>query len=123
MRSDKLSSLLLIIFMAVFFVSCEQHASVPTHLVGVWKTSAPKYADRYLKFTDSKLIFGVGDGKEVEHAIEKIKVKKEDNQTTYTFHYKDEEGEKWTLVLFYTDDSGGTIQQRYHNELWRKARE
>jgi len=33
---------------------------VPDHLLGVWTTSAPRYADRYIEIRHDMIIFGTG---------------------------------------------------------------
>jgi hypothetical protein len=103
------------------FLGCQENIPLPQHLIGVWKTSAPQYADRYLKITEDSLIYGIGKGEEVSHTIEKINVEQKDGETTYTFHYKDIEGEKWSLTLIYSPVSGGTIQLKNRNDIWKKV--
>lgn len=110
----------LVIMMVVYPIGCEQETIVPQHFRGVWKTSTPKFSDRYLKFTDHLLIFGVGNGEEVQYPIRKIEVLQlEGNKTLYTFHYVDSEGEKWTFILTYNPSFGGTIQLKNRAEIWK----
>ena len=103
----------------IFLVGCTQAVVVPPQLIGLWKTSSPQYEDRYLKFTEKTLTYGIGDGEEVSHNIEKIDVDQGITETTYTFHYKDAEREKWTLILTYKPD--GTIQIKNKNEIWERV--
>ena len=103
----------------VFFVGCTQEVIVPPHLIGVWKTSAPQYEDRYLKITENTLTYGIGNGEEVSHNIEKIDVNQGSNGTIYSFHYKDAEGDKWTLTFTYRPE--GTIRLKNKNEIWLKS--
>lgn len=112
-----------IVFLSILFsfVGCQKNITVPQHLIGVWKTSAPKYEDRYLKITEDSLIYGTGNNEEVSHTIEKIHVKQEDGETIYTFHYRDMEGEKWSLTLIYSPVSG-TIQLKNRNDTWEKVK-
>lgn len=106
----------------IFFVACQQEVIVPPHLIGLWETSSPQYKDRYLKFTKSTLAYGVGNGKEVAHIIERIDVNQGSGETKYSFHYKDTEGEKWTLILTFRPDSEGTITLQNKNEIWIKVK-
>ena len=110
----------LLLFICLFAFGCAQEVSIPPHLIGVWKTCAPQYEDRYLKFTEHTLTYGIGNGEEVSHTIDKIAVKEGTGETAYTFHYKDAEGAKWTLTLTYRPDSGGTIQLQNKNDIWTK---
>jgi hypothetical protein len=116
-----LSTVYVFLSILFFFIGCQKNVPVPQHLIGVWKTSAPQYEDRYLKITEDSLIYGIGSGEEVSHTIEKINVEQKDGETTYTFHYKDIEGEKWSLTLIYSPVSGGTIQLKNRNDIWKKV--
>ncbi len=103
------------------FIGCKQDTiTVPQHLIGVWKTSAPTFADRSLEFSENVLAFGIGNEDAVSHFIGKIEsVTLEDNRIEYTFHYKDSEEEKWMLILTYSPDSGGVIQLKNRTEIWK----
>jgi hypothetical protein len=103
------------------FTGCQKSIPVPQQLIGVWKTSAPKYEDRYLKITEDSLTYGIGNGEEVSHNIDKIDVDQENGETMYTFHYKDAEGEKWELALSYSPASG-TIKLKNKNDIWEKVK-
>ena len=103
----------------IFFVGCKQEVIVPPYLIGLWKTASPQYEDRYLKFTENTLTYGIGEGEEVSHNIEKIDVNQGSGETIYSFHYKDAEGDKWTLTLTYRPE--GTIQLKNKNEIWVKV--
>lgn len=103
----------------IFLGGCTQEVIVPPHLIGVWITPAPQYEDRYLKITENTLTYGIGNGEKVSHNIEKIDVTQGSNETIYSFHYKDAEGEKWTLTLTYRPE--GTIQLKNKNEIWVKS--
>jgi hypothetical protein len=105
----------------IFFVGCEREVIVPKHLVGEWKTAAPNYEDRYLKLSEQTVIFGIGEGQEVAHRIDKIKSEQRDSGTVYTFYYTDAEGQKDSLTVTYRPDSGGTLQIKNSVEIWGKA--
>lgn len=105
----------------IFFVGCEREVIVPQYLIGEWKTSAPIYADRYMKFSEHTVIYGIGEGEEVTHTINKIDSKQGDGGTVYTFYYRDAEGQKENLTVTYKPDSGGTLQIKNSVEIWKKA--
>lgn len=105
----------------IFFVGCKGEVIVPQHLIGVWETPAPKYADRYMKFTEHTLIYGLGEGGEVSHEIERINVEQGGGGTMYTLYYRDSEGEKWTLTFTYSPDTR-TIQIKNNEELWERTK-
>lgn len=105
----------------ILLVGCKGEVVVPQHLIGVWETPAPKYAERYMKFAEHTLIYGIGEGQEVSHEIEKIDVEQAGGGTLYTFHCRDSEGEKWTLTFTYSPDRR-TIQMKNRAEIWEKSR-
>jgi len=105
----------------LLFIACEREPVVVPHaLLGKWKTSAPEYADRYLKFDERTVIFGVGNGEEELHSIDALAMKQGAGETVYTFSYRDAEEERGSLVVFYRPDSGGALQLKNSPEVWKK---
>ncbi len=115
-----LSLFLLILFIVA---GCGGEVIVPQSLTGEWRTSAPGYEDRYMKFTTNRLIYGIGEGGEISHIIKKIEIEQLGHKTVYTFYYKDEEGDKTFLSFTYSSDAGGTIQLKNYKDdmVWKKA--
>ncbi|HXX53626.1 MAG TPA: hypothetical protein VEI28_03545 [Thermodesulfovibrionales bacterium] len=105
----------------MFFVGCQGEVVVPPHLIGVWATSAPKYAGRYLRITDHRLIYGLGEGEEVSHEIEKIDSEQGNGGKVYTFHYRDSERKKWTITLTFRSDAG-SIQIKNIDGIWERTK-
>jgi hypothetical protein len=106
----------------LFVVACEHEVVVPQYLTGKWKTSAPKYADRYMKVTEHALIYGVGAGEEASHTIDNIDIKQGVGGTVFIFYYRDAEGEKATLTFTYRPDFGGTLQLNNSKYIWEKEK-
>jgi hypothetical protein len=48
-------------------------------------------------------------------------VKQKNGETIYTLHYRDMEGEKWSLTLTYSPVSG-TIKLKNKNDIWEKVK-
>jgi hypothetical protein len=117
----KLSTLYLFLIIFFSFFGCEKNIPVPQHLIGEWKTSSPQYEDRYLKIAEHSLIFGIGNGEELSHDIEKVNVEEGNGETIYTIHYKDIEGERWSLTLIYSTVTGGTLKLKNQNDIWEKV--
>jgi hypothetical protein len=105
----------------IFFAGCDRDTIVPQYLRGEWKTSAPKYANRSMKLNEHTVIYGIGDGEEATHTIDKIDSQRSDDGTIYTFYYRGAEGQKETLILTHRPNSGGTIQIRNSEAIWGKA--
>jgi hypothetical protein len=129
-RNEKKNSNLLLIGVLVVFgiliaaqaYQKSQSAVVPEKMKGTWASPAPKMKDRYLQFTDRLVIFGTGNGRKAVHDILEIDSQSaEKGRTLYTFHYKDAEGVRWTLGLYHSGRSGGTIQFRYRPEIWHRV--
>lgn len=111
------------LFILFIVVGCEREVIVPQTLTGTWKTSAPGYADNYMKFTKDTLIYGIGNGEEISHKIKKIESEQIANKTVYTFYYIDAEGDKTFLSFTYNSDAGRTIQLKNYKDdiIWEKA--
>ena len=109
------------LLLLIFVVGCSHEVAVPQNLTGTWKTSAPGYADRYMKFTKDTLIYGIGNSEEMAHRINKIDSEQLGQRTVYTFYYTDAEGDKTFLSVTYRPDAGGTIQIKNDNKIWEKA--
>ena len=113
-------SRIVLLFLIILF-GCKGEVVVPQQLIGVWETPAPKYADRYMKFTEHALIYGIGEGEEISYEIEKIDMEQEGGGTLYTFHYRDSEEEKLTLTFTYSPGTR-TIQIKNSNEIWEQSK-
>jgi hypothetical protein len=74
-----------------------------------------------MKFSEHTLTYGIGEGEEVSHGIEKINVQQGGGGTMYTLYYRDSEGEKWTLTFTYSPDTR-TIQIKNSEALWEKVK-
>ncbi len=105
----------------IFFFGCQRDVTVPQDLIGVWETSVPTYADRHLAFTENELIYGIGNGEEISHYIQKIDVEQKNNEIFYIFHYLDSEKKKWTQALTY-NPYNRTIQLNNRKEKWEKSK-
>jgi hypothetical protein len=114
---------ILSVFLIIFFclVGCEKNIPVPQHLIGEWKTSSPRYANRYLKIAEHSLVFGIGDGEELSQDIEEVNAEEENGETIYTIRYKDLEDEKWNLTLMYSLATG-TFRLKNGNDIWEKVK-
>ena len=120
-RCTRMVNILLLIL--ILLVGCEREVVVPQHLIGVWKTSAPKYADRWIKINERTVIYGIGKSEIASYAIDRIDMKKgEDRATVYTFYLVDAEGGKDTLALTYAPHSGGTFRIENSEGIWKKIK-
>ena len=108
-----------IVFSAIS--GCSSNDALPEYLIGTWTTSAPKYADRYLKFSEDFVTFGVGEGREESYYIRKIRTEQDAGGSLCTVYYEDPEKEEWTLTFVYYPNNGGTIKLNNSDDIWEKA--
>lgn len=100
-----------------------KNTTLPDDLVGVWKTSAPKYSDRSLEFTKDSIIFGTGKGNVDTHPIANIETIREDNTILYTISHLNREGHEYTLSFYYDPANGGVIRLKNQKTIaWTKER-
>lgn len=116
--------LVLAIFVSFFGCQSKGPATVPDELLGVWKTSAPKYKRCFFEITKDSITFAnrdVSEGLDV-NIISKIEKTHEEKQILYTIHYKKRKGEECKLPFYYNPSKGGTIRFKNQKEIeWRKA--
>jgi hypothetical protein len=102
----------------------ERTKGVPPELVGVWRTTATKYADAdcFLGLTTATISFGTGGDDSYTRAVVAVEKSQEDGGTLYTVFYRDDEGE-YKFAFFYEPADGGVI--RYKNQkgiVWTKQK-
>lgn len=110
-------------FLLAALLGCSQGDSLPEELFGVWKTSAPKYADRYFEFTrDHKFILGVGEGRVLVNPITGIE-KEPVPSKLYTVFYVGDEGQDLIFAFYYDPTNEGTIQSQNQRHIdWKRER-
>ena len=110
------------ILAALFGCQSRKNTTVPDHLVGVWKTSAPKYADRNFEITKDRVIFAIGEGKVDIHPVENIEKIDKGKNILYTISYLIE-GQQYRFSLYYDPAHGGVIRFKNQKQItWRKER-
>ena len=115
----------LIIFTIFFGWHCGYERIAPNELVGIWKTSAPKYVDRFFKIDQDIITIGTG-GENVEiYTIKKIRTKKDPTERSllYTLYYENEEGVECKFAFYYSSEKGGVIRLKNQRHIvWTKHR-
>jgi hypothetical protein len=112
------------IVLLVALVGCgrERTKTVPDELVGVWRTTEPKYAGRFLGLTKTTISFGTGGDDFYTRTVVAVEKSREDGHTSYTVYYADAEGE-YKFAFYYEPADGGVI--RYKNQTgiaWTKQK-
>ena len=98
---------------------------IPTELIGVWKTSAPKYKDcsieltrNYIVFTNSHVAAHVDT-----NFVLGIKRAPERGRFSCTILYENIHGQKYKFSFYYKPAEGGLIRLKNQIDVeWRKVK-
>ena len=60
------------VFAAVSGGNAGERMTIPDPFVGIWKTTAPKYAGRFFQITKDIVVFSIGDGQTDMHPITNV---------------------------------------------------
>ncbi len=97
---------------------CTREADVTIdNFLGVWKTSAPKYKDRFFKISESTIAFGIGNGNSKMFNVDRVIKTVEEKKTVYTISYNDVEGSDFKLAFYYTPKNKGMIRFKNQQEI------
>ncbi len=122
MKSNHLF-LTLVILILFFGCQAKENKTVPDELVGVWRTSAPKYEDCYLELTKDLIIFvneNILQNMDA-NSIYKIKKADKDKNILYTIYYKNDEGLKYQFSFYYDPSGGSVIKFKHQTQIeWTK---
>jgi len=115
----------LVMFIIFFGWHCGYERIAPNELVGIWKTAALKYADRFFKIDQKIITIGTG-GENIEiYTIKKIRTKKGPTERSllYTIYSKNEEGVEYKFAFYYSSENGGVIRLKNQRHIvWTKHR-
>jgi hypothetical protein len=120
--------LALVIFSSLFGFQCEESKTVPGELIGVWRTSAPKYEDCYFQLTEDLIIFANEAHLDKEDVNRISGIKKTDRgkevlyAVSYDVYFETKGGQECKFSFYYDPSEGGAI--RFKNQLqieWKKA--
>lgn len=119
----KRTSTLLAVTCLVLLMGCEpRNRSLPNDLIGVWKTSDPKYEGRFLLLAEDRIIFGTGAGSVSSHPIRRFVRVPQVTGFLYTITYTNEEGKEYRLSFVHDLEHGGVIRFKNQRDiLWKKA--
>ena len=107
---------------ATFGCQSAKDKTVPDALVGVWKTPAQKYADRFFEITADKVVFAIGGGKTDSHPIVEIDTLREEAKILYTITYLTAEAKKYKFSFYHDPANGGVIRFKNQQHIaWAKG--
>lgn len=102
---------------------CGKNVNIPEDLIGMWKSSAPKYSECFFELTENTIILGTREKTITTHAITNIKTEKisEEKSILYAISYTNQEGQKYKLSFYYDPANGGVIRfKNQQNIVWTK---
>jgi len=102
---------------------CSRKTTAPDHLIGVWETTTPAYADRFFEINTREVIFGTGEGKFDTYPITKIKIEEDrkEQKTLYIICYKNTARQEYKFSFYYDPANQGTIRFKNQKEMvWTK---
>ncbi len=114
----------LVTLVCLFGCRSGKNKTVPDELLGVWKTSGPKHADRFFELKKDVIVFGTGGSSVTANSIFEVEEVREEKEkmVLYTIHYTNEKGGEYIFSFYYDPTNGGTI--RFKNQMqieWKKA--
>jgi hypothetical protein len=127
LRSPKSSAFFLALALPIFLLGCQpqEDETLPQELMGVWRSSAPKYADCTLELSKELIIFTSGEFQDFINVnfIIKVERKPERNHVVYTIHYENAEKQRYKFVFYHYPSEGGVIRPKNQIEIeWRKVK-
>lgn len=110
--------LLLSIILAVSGCGSKSAETLLSEFKGVWKTTAPQYADRFWEIRGNEIIFGTGGESFTSHTVFRVKEVVRDGKSLYTIFYSNPEGQEYGLSFYYHPGrDGGTIKFKNQQQM------
>lgn len=119
----KIRTALVILSFTMFFGCHSGESSLPEELIGVWKTSAPKYRHSYIEFMSRIVIFG---NTEKNHTliyhINKVEKVNEEESILYTITSNSKEEEEYMFSFHHHPGNDAVIRLKNQNQIeWKKS--
>ncbi len=125
-RDMNLRWILIPVAILALFPGCQSREKivVPPELVGVWRTAAAKYEDRYFEFRPGTLTLGIGGGSSETYPIRSIKRSQDALGTLYAVSYMNQaESVEEVFAFYYDPREGGMIRFKNQPEIaWTKEK-
>jgi hypothetical protein len=125
MKVERVLILFICLMMIFFGFQCGKNRNAPDHLIGVWGTSDPGYADRNFEITGNEIIFQTGETTFDTYSIKSIEMEKvpRGQSLLYTITYKNVEGLKYKFSFYYQPAGQGEIRFKNQDQiLWTKEK-
>jgi hypothetical protein len=114
----------IVALIAFFALLPPKPSPLPDELVGVWKTSDPKYSDRYLDLSKASIIFGTGKETIDANFISNVEKLPGDGAILYTVHFHHLEGPEDKVSFYYAARNDGIIWFKNQGHVvWSKEKD
>jgi hypothetical protein len=118
----------IIIFLAIFMslLACQAgEQTIPSELLGVWETSAPKYKDCFFEIGKGTIIFvnkALPEPSIDSNIISRTEIGSEDEETLYTIYYNKIGEEEYQFSFYYYPQDGCSIRFKNQKDIeWQKS--
>jgi hypothetical protein len=125
MRVKEILILFIFLIIISFGFQCGKDRNAPDHLIGVWGTSDPGYADRQFEIARYEIIFQTGKKTFDTYSIESIEMEKVPGgqRLLYTINYKSAEKLKYKFSFYYDPAENGAIRFKNQDQfVWTKEK-
>jgi hypothetical protein len=123
MKSKGFWSALMIILVALLACQSKDASTLPHELLGVWKTTVPKYKDCSFILKQGFVIYLSGELLENidVNFISRIDKSPRDKGTLYTLYCLKEKGQEFIVSFYYYPEKGGLIRFKNQNRIdWKR---
>jgi hypothetical protein len=109
---------------SVTTVGCGQRRlrETPEGLLGLWRTRATAYADRFMEFRVDEIVLGTGGSTSATYPLRGFLPTDVEGVPGYIVYYETEGGDEYSMTITYNEQNGGTIRfPNQRNMAWRKV--
>jgi hypothetical protein len=100
----------------------ESSKTIPEDLIGIWKTSAPKYVGTFIELTRTTITFGAGEKGTHLYTVGKVTKVRDEGGTLYTVFYTDSGGQEYKFAFYYDPADGVLRWKNQRTVAWVKAK-
>lgn len=112
------------ILLIVFAYQCKKVIIVvPDELVGIWKTTEPKYRGSFFELTNERIIIGTIQGQVDSNMIKKIEKEEipSEKRILYSIFYSDPQGLESKFFIYYYPSNHEIRFKNQQQFAWRKS--
>lgn len=111
-----------IIIITVFCFACSSKSSVPTEMIGIWKSVDADSSEVTIEFTPNSIVISSDLGV-IENMITKIEAQQNQGSDTtlYSVYYSDRNKETNLMSVLYSPEDGGILRFKSQQDMrWKR---